>query len=127
MILKIFLKKKFPKIKSKNIYYIRKKIIIVFLDLLSCFTDFVNHLCQSNNSNLNNYYFLILNSPGKPFTIYNPKKNLSNFEEAEIYDRVLGELERDKVIDITYDEFILLSLGYGSVIASSLSNYLIKK
>jgi len=100
-----------------------KDIIIVCLDIFGCLTQFIRFLLEADEWILNKCYFLILNIPGQPFTLYDPDRLLRIEELSNIYDSILGRLDEDGAISIIRDKFYLLGLGFGALILSNLGRY----
>ena len=94
------------------------KIVVVFLDSLSCFSKFTEGLFrhpEAQDSVLDRHLYFLLNYCGQPFTVYGSPKNCFNLYVAETYNRLLAKVLHENALDFDAVELKVVAFGSGSL------------
>ena len=97
-----------------------KDLVIIFMDLMSSFTEFIRYLITIKNHKIQNKHYLIMNFPGQPLTVYDPTQRANTLKMASMVDSILGRLNENEIINITDDKLYFIGNGSGCSILTDL-------
>jgi hypothetical protein len=90
-----------------------KEIVIIFMDLMSSFTEYIQYLISIKNYKIQSKHYLIMNFPGQPMTVYVPKLPNDNLKMATQVDLVLGRLHERGSVNLVEDGLYFIGSGSG--------------
>jgi len=80
-----------------------KDVVIILMDLMSSFTEFISYLITVSNRQIQNKHYLIMNFPGQPYTVYDPKSETTTLSMAKLVDLLIGRCVERGLINLMED------------------------